>query len=125
MQDKWRKWMRRSDCIMGVTPDQGGSWLSSIRENSPQVSVAPAADGVSWAVGSGLLKPVGMETLFEFPAGVNCKCGTALDLRGSTNSFTIAVAIAAGAMQLTRMPYLPYSDAMERVNATVAPLAAV
>ena len=91
MQDKWRKWMRRSDCIMGVTPDQGGSWLSPIRENGPQVSDTPAADTRSWAVENGLLKPEGMQTLFEFPAGSSGQCGTALDLRGNRDSLTICI----------------------------------
>ena len=91
MQEKWKQWMRRSDCILGISADQGGSWLSPIRENGPQPSVTPAADARSWAIGAGLPKPEGMETLFEFPAGSTHKCGTALDLRGSTDSLTICI----------------------------------
>lgn len=43
MRDKILEAMRRSDCVLGVTPDHGGMWLSSLRNdgNSPWPSATP------------------------------------------------------------------------------------
>lgn len=92
MNDKLRKAMMRPDCIMGVTPDNGGSWLSPIAADGPQPTTLPAASDKPWAIGSGMLNPLGgmvIDDAFEFPANnTDVKCGTALDMRGSTESFT-------------------------------------
>ena len=43
MRDKILEAMRRSDCVLGVVPDHGGMWLSSLRNdgNSPWPSPVP------------------------------------------------------------------------------------
>ena len=94
MNDKIRMAMMRPDCIMGVTPDNGGSWLSPITADSPQPTTLPATEGQPWAIGSGMLKPNDMEELFVFPGNMkDCRCGTALDFRGNANSFTMLAAV--------------------------------
>lgn len=92
LNDKWRRAMMRPDCIMGVTADNGGSWLSPIREDGAQPTTLPATAGQPWAIGSGMLTPFGgmvIDNGFEFPGGdENVVCGTALDFRGYKGSFT-------------------------------------
>lgn len=92
MNDKIRKAMMRPDCIMGVTADNGGSWLSPIREDGAKPTTLPVAEGQPWAIGSGMLKPQGgmvIDGAFEFPASdAAVTCGTALDLRGNTDPLT-------------------------------------
>ena len=92
MKDKLRMAMMRPDCIMGVTPDNGGSWLAPITADGPQPTTLPATSGQPWAIGSGMLTPNDMEELFVFPGNLkDCRCGTALDFRGNADSFTMVV----------------------------------
>ena len=36
MKDKTIEYMRKRDCILGIVPDKGGMWVSSIRPDSPR-----------------------------------------------------------------------------------------
>ena len=90
MNDKIRKAMMRPDCIMGVTPDNGGSWLSPIREDGAQPTTLPATAGQPWAIGSGMLKPVSAtidDNGFLLPA--SAYCGSTFDLRGYAGDLTV------------------------------------
>ena len=67
MRDKILDSMRRSDCILGVTPDHGGMWLSSLRNdgNSPWPSPVPAdsvTDGMAESERVGLLAKTNVRT---------------------------------------------------------------
>lgn len=90
MNDKIRKAMMRPDCIMGVVPDNGGSWLSPIREDWAQPTTLPAAAGQPWAIGSGMLTPKGSasaEDGFILPA--DAYYASTFDLRGYAGGLTI------------------------------------
>ncbi len=91
MNDKIRKAMMRPDCIMGVVPDNGGSWLSSITEDGAQPTTLPATSGQPWAIGSGMLKNYGLDSLFEFNGVANASCGSALDMQGYAGDFSFFV----------------------------------
>ena len=67
MRDKILDSMRRSDCVLGVTPDHGGMWLSSLRNdgNSPWPSPVPAdsvTDGMAESERVGLLTKTNVRT---------------------------------------------------------------
>ena len=67
MRDKILDSMRRSDCILGVVPDHGGMWLSSLRNdgNSPWPSPVPAdsvTDGRAESERVGLLTKTNVRT---------------------------------------------------------------
>ena len=83
--------MRRPDCIMGVTGDGGGSWLSPITADGAQPTTLPAAAGQPWAIGSGILKNYGLDSLFEFHGVANASCGSALDMQGYGGDFSFFV----------------------------------
>lgn len=93
MNDKIRKAMMRPDCIMGVVPDNGGSWLSPIREDWAQPTTLPATTGQPWAIGSGMLTPTNTtveDNYFVFPNNKSL-VKSSFDFKGYDGDFSIFV----------------------------------
>lgn len=81
MRDKILEAMRRSDCVLGVTPDHGGMWLSSLRNdgNSPWPSAIPinfATQSYTWDSFNAIQKTVDFLHDFTFEIEFECTVQT-------------------------------------------------
>lgn len=81
MRDKILEAMRRSDCVLGVTPDHGGMWLSSLRNdgNSPWPSATPinfTTQAYTWDSFNAIQNTVDFSHDFTFEIEFECTVQT-------------------------------------------------